>query len=255
MSVCTSNTETITNANYSVSYASTSTTARPRTSCLPGGEGWTGSDISSSTGLVSTASVDAHIASLISNIAKAPEATISESATANTLSQVKLNSASEFSSKSQLLRSKIDDEYCYYFVRYNWALRELLKAAVDTTTDTNSASYITLKTNTENINRKLNQILQILQSIVNNRLSTLHTYYGSGDGVNKLNDNLNIIRTRLQNDSKNLKDSQMETNVKTAMMDYTIEKNNSSRNLLAVYGFLNIVAIGMIYYLYRNAKA
>jgi hypothetical protein len=46
----------------------------------------------------------------------------------------------------------------------------------------------------------------------------------------------------------------METNVKTAMMDYTIEKNNASRNMLAVYGFLNIVAVGMLYYMYSSIK-
>ena len=253
MSACTSNTETIGIDNYNISYIASGTTTNPRTSCLPGGEGWT-QGIDSNTGLVSSTSVDNQVASLLNNMAAAPQSTISESTSANTLSQVKLNSASDFATKSQLLRSKINNEYCYYYVRYTWALRELLTNAVNENIDTTSSDYTTLKTNTENINRKLNQILQILQSIINNRLTTLNDYYGTDVGVNALNDNLNQIRTNLMNDSTKLKDSQMETNVKTAMIEYSIEKNNSSRNLLAVYGFLNIVAIGMIYYLYRNIK-
>jgi hypothetical protein len=46
----------------------------------------------------------------------------------------------------------------------------------------------------------------------------------------------------------------MEKDLKSAMVDYTVEKNSSSRNLLAIYGFMNIVAAGLIFYLYRTAK-
>jgi len=260
MAVCTSNTETTSGiaASYNVSYvASTSGT---KTSCLPnGGEGWTGSSIDSTTGLVSSASVDSQVASLISRIAVAPGPDVSQSDT--TLSRTNLNSASNFSTKSAILRADIDREYCYYYVRYNWLLQSVLTTAVTATaaqlavwnSDLNS-EYNKQKSACENINRKLNQILQMLQSIVNNRLNTLNTYYGTSSGVNKINNDLNTIRTKLQKDATNLNNTNMETYVKTAMMDYTIEKNNASRNLLAVYGFLNIVAIGMIYYLYRNTK-
>jgi hypothetical protein len=52
---------------------------------------------------------------------------------------------------------------------------------------------------------------------------------------------------------RKLQNSEMETNAKSAMIDYTVEKNSSSRNLLAIYGFMNIVAVGMLVYLYRAA--
>jgi hypothetical protein len=41
---------------------------------------------------------------------------------------------------------------------------------------------------------------------------------------------------------------------KQSMIDYTMEKNSSSRNLLAVYGFMNIVAVGLLFYMYKAAK-
>jgi len=248
MSVCSANTES--SATIQASY----NTAYPGTSCLPSsGNGWTGSTVDSGSGLVSTNTVDTWVAELVAANAVAPGTNMD--VTGNNLSQTQLNSASTFASSSAALRTKIDSEYCYYYVRYNWALSTLLTRAVNTGTDFNGSSFLELKTNTETLNRKLNQIIQVLQSLVNNRLQTLHTYYGQGSGVNKLNDDLNSIRAKLQSDSKALNDSQMQTNIKTAAMDYTIEKNNSSRNLLAVYGFLNIVAIGTIYYLYRNMKS
>jgi hypothetical protein len=249
MPVCSNNKET------DAQITSTLNTTYPGSSCLPNnGQGWSGSDIDITTGIVSTSAtttLDAQIASLVSRMAAAPGPEVSDSDT--TLSQTNLNSAKNFSTNAAKLRTNIDAEYCYYYVRYRKSLTLLLTAAVDPATDTSSSSYLTLKTNTENINRKLNQIIQLLQSLVNNRLSTLNTYYGSG-GVNKVNDELNMVRDKLQQDAENLTNSQMETNVKTAMMDYTIEKNNASRNMLAIYGFLNIVAIGMLYYMYRSVK-
>jgi len=249
MPVCSNNKET------DAQITSTLNTTYPGPSCLPNnGQGWSGNDIDITTGIVSssaTTTLDAQIASLVSRTAAAPGPDVSDSNT--TLSQTNLNSAKNFSTNAARLRTNIDAEYCYYYVRYRKSLTLLLTAAVDPATDTTSGSYVTLKTNTENINRKLNQIIQLLQSLVNNRLSTLNTYYGSG-GVNKVNDELNMVRDKLQKDAENLTNSQMETNVKTAMMDYTIEKNNASRNMLAIYGFLNIVAVGMLYYMYRSVK-
>jgi hypothetical protein len=249
MSVCSGNKET------DAQITSTINTPFSGPSCLPNdGEGWLGNDVDPTTGLISAAasmSVDTHIASLISKLAAAPGPDVGDRDT--TLSETNLNSAKNFSTNSAMLRKNIDNEYCYYYVRYKKSLNLLLAAAVDKKTDVTSPSYMTLKTNTENINRKLNQVIQVLQSLVNNRLSTLNTYYGSG-GVNQVNSELNRVRDKLQKDAQNLTNSQMETNVKTAMMDYTIEKNNASRNMLAVYGFLNIVAVGMLYYMYRSIK-
>jgi hypothetical protein len=72
--------------------------------------------------------------------------------------------------------------------------------------------------------------------------------------VNALNSNLDTMRTQLIAHSTQLQSASLETDVQTAMIDYTLEKNASSRNLLAVYGFMNIVAVGLLFYLYRSSK-
>ena len=104
------------------------------------------------------------------------------------------------------------------------------------------------------MNSKLNQILQVIQALVNSRIASLNTYYGTDTGVNQVNTYLDATRTDLLNHSKLLKNAAMEKDLKSAMVDYTVEKNSSSRNLMAIYGFMNIVAAGLIFYLYRTVK-
>lgn len=208
------------------------------------------------TQTLTSSDIDAWIVTLISREqAAAPGSNVD--AQGNYLSQTNENSAKDFATKSATLRVKIQNEYCYYYNRYMYALNALLTQATVSGADLSTANttYTTLKTNTENLNGKLNQIIQVLQSLSNNRLATLNTYYGTNTGVNKINNELNTIRNNLERDAKALNDSQMQTSVKTAMINYSIEKNNSSRNLLAIYGFLNIVAIGTLFYLYRNMKS
>lgn len=36
------------------------------------------------------------------------------------------------------------------------------------------------------------------------------------------------------------------------MLNYSIEKNRAARNLLTLYGFLNLTAVGMLLYIYRS---
>jgi hypothetical protein len=251
------NCPTVTTATLTSSYD----TAYTPSSLPNGGAGWT--TVDPVTGMVSATVVQDYVAGLISsNQANAPTAPVNDNPEVNTsLSQYNLNSASTFATKSAELRTKINTEYCYYYSRYRWALQYVLTTAVSSSVedltrwnaDTNS-DYYKRKVAAEQINRKLNQLIQILQALVNNRLTTLNSYYGTGSGVNRVNEELNTIRAKLQTDSQKLKDSQMETNVKSSMMEYSIEKNNASRNMLAIYGFLNIIAVGMIYFLYKNTK-
>ena len=116
-------------------------------------------------------------------------------------------------------------------------------------------AYIKKKNDTEVLNSRLNQILQVIQALVNSRTTSLKNYYGTTTGVNQVNEYLDTTRTDLLNHSKLLKNVSMEKDIKSAMVDYTVEKNSSSRNLLAIYGFMNIVAAGLIFYLYRSSKS
>ena len=189
-----------------------------------------------------------HIKSLLTaQQAKAPE----------TIEQLKeMNPAEDFAKMSAKLRDNINKEYCFYYKRYKFILHHILyKAALETSRELSGPEYTKKKDDTEGLNSKLNQILQIIQALVNSRITSLKGYYGTNTGVNQTNSQLNTTRTELLEHSILLKNKAMEKDLKSAMVDYTVEKNSSSRNLLAIYGFMNIVAAGMIFYLYRSSKS
>jgi len=158
------------------------------------------------------------------------------------------NPAQDFSMKSKALRDSMQAEYCFYYSRYIWALTKVLTDA------TSSGGVVdpTVKNNTAKLNTKLNTILLVMKAAINSRMNTLKSYYDSD--VNKLNADLDDARGKLASHSDILQKNDLNTDVQAAMVDYSIEKNASSRNLLAVYGFMNVVAAGLLFYLYTNTR-
>lgn len=235
---CSENKETITLTNYTDKF--------PGTSCLPrGGQGFASSSIDNK-GVINSAALDDHVKDLLKKEkAFAPE----------TIKQLEeMNPAEDFAKASATVRDNINKEYCFYYKRYIFILHQILIEAATQDSRKLGADYQTKKNNTEGLNSRLNQILQVIQALVNSRITSLKSYYGTDTGVNQINTYLDNTRTDLLNHSKLLKNKTMEKDLKSAMVDYTVEKNSSSRNLLAIYGFMNIVAAGLIFYLYRTAK-
>ena len=236
---CSTNTEVINNTNYKDKY--------PGTSCLPGGGmGFPRSSINDS-GIINKADMDDHIKKLLdSQKAIAPMK----------IEQLEeMNPAEDFAKTSAALRDSINKEYCFYYKRYTFILHEILMIAATQDSSKLGEAYLAKKNDTEGLNARLNQILQVIQALVNSRITSLKDYYGTQTGVNQINTYLDTTRTDLLNHSKLLKNKAMEKDLKSAMVDYTVEKNSSSRNLLAIYGFMNIVAAGLIFYLYRSSKS
>jgi hypothetical protein len=217
---CSQNTEVITERNYQDMYLNPSAQSQGRTSCLPnGGSGF------SNTGVISNNDINAYVVStLLPNSGALPP---------TAPAQIELNTVA--------LDASIQNEYCFYYKRYMYALSNMLTLAATPRTRLNTGSpYHTYKQNAIRLNNLLHQILQVIQGI--------SRYYERSSDINL---NLDSARSSLQDHMRKLKDTDMEENVKSAMIDYTIEKNSSSRNLLAIYGFMNIVAVGMLVYLYR----
>lgn len=195
------------------------------------------------------------------------------------------NLAATFSTKAKDLRASFINEYCFYHAAYVFALKELLTAAtnqafVDQTEGKILSSKVIRTEGTVNIlyggltgtgntiaptglmghvyilNSKLNQMIQLMQKLQSVRLSSLNTnYYEVFSGPNStLNKPLSDVQKKLEDVSTTLTKGDFEMSAKQSMIDYTLEKNSSSRNLLAVYGFMNIVAVGLLFYIYKAAK-
>jgi hypothetical protein len=52
--------------------------------------------------------------------------------------------------------------------------------------------------------------------------------------------------------SSQIVETMQDLALRTDMMEYSAEKNRSARNLLALYGFLNLSAVGLLIYIYRS---
>jgi hypothetical protein len=213
------------------------------TTCIPS------TSVIDPNGNVNSNALQMWVEGLVSKQAPALDANSLRASTASPANGT-TNPAQDYASQSAALRSYIQDEYCFYYTRYQWALTSVLNNA------TSSSSVVPddLKANTQTLNTKLNTILLVMKAIVNSRMNTLNTYYSGTDSVNSLNTNLDSIRQQLVAHSQKLQSKDLESDIQAAMIDYSIEKNSSSRNMLAIYGFMNIVAVGLLYYLYKNSK-
>lgn len=236
---CSQNRESIIESNYTDSYENAQ-----RTSSLPASG--TGFSNIGPNGLVDQQAVDDHVVILLSKAnASAPGGTDPNN----------LNPASNFAKSASALRSNLSDEYCFYYKRYMFSLQKvLLLAATSGLNLASNADYIQKKKIAQDLNSKLNQLLQIMQGLINIRTKNLKDYYGSETGVNSLNTELDNARKSLVTHMGKLQSNDMEMDVKSSMIDYTLEKNSSSRNLLAIYGFMNIVAAGILFYLYKTSR-
>lgn len=162
------------------------------------------------------------------------------------------NPTQVYASKAAILRNNIKAEYCYYYNRYIWSLETVLTNA----TSKGAVVDPNLKDGAQVLNMKLNTILLVMKGLINSRNSALSTYYDDPTkSVNSLNADLDKARGNLSKHSQMLQNNDLESDIQSAMIDYSLEKNSSSRNLLAVYGFLNIVAAGLLFYVYTNTKA
>ena len=232
--------------NYFLKPFQSSNTMLPNyKSCLPANI----NIIIGADGQVNTAELNNHI-DIISTYANPPgSGDIVESAT-NVDSPN--NPTKLYANKAATLREEIKKEYCWYYNRYSWAMQKILTNVAST----DGAVDEVIKNGATELNKKLNVILLIMKGLVNSRLSVLRDYYGDGEraSINALNTQLDKARTNLLTHSNKLRNNDLSSDVQTAMIEYSLEKNSSSRNLLAIYGFMNIIAAGLLFYIYTKSK-
>jgi len=263
MAFCSSNTETITFSNFATVYTGTS----PNLECLPTSGGFTTSAVDA-TGIVNDDTLKTEITKLLTTFAANPPTSANQS---------NENQAATFATNATKLRTALQTEYCYYYVRYKFGLEQVLTAAISqalsssTVTTSNadstiinqtpSITYGSLKTTTVLLNKKLNELIQIMQKLQETRFKSLtgpDSYYtifnSSSTDSTSFNGKLKAQQDSLAAQSKLLQSGSFNDDVKQSMIDYTLEKNASSRNLLAVYGFMNIVAVGLLFYMYKASK-
>jgi len=157
-------------------------------------------------------------------------------------------------SKETATMEKIKQEYCFYYARYKYALESLFDKLVNTSKSTQLSDSdkgdITNKLNSaKTFNEKLNDLIQITNYIAQKRASEMRA---QNTEINALNSGIQSTFDTLQAHRKMLNSETSISDLRKRMVEYTEEKNRSALNLLSLYGFLNLVAIGLLFYIARS---
>jgi hypothetical protein len=159
-----------------------------------------------------------------------------------------------FMRKDKAFLEQVKREYCFYDARYKYALRQLIGKLQAGYSDTNSDNQALIKKYlqfSQTLNRKLNDLAQLTNVITQLRLQQTQDQNSS---INSLNAQLEERSKLLTKQNKILSTEQGAANLYKDMTRYTKEKVDSTNNLLTLYSFLNITALGLIFYLYSAMK-
>jgi len=148
------------------------------------------------------------------------------------------------------------DEYTYYYERYKFALSILFTKIIDTyrtppTTTAVPAAVQTALDDVAAVNLKLNDILSVVQTVSTN----MHTAaVATNTKVTEMMKTMLENKDKMEKQGNMIRSNQASSNIQKEMVKYTEEKARYNDNLLKVYSFLNIVALGVLLYVYKAAE-
>jgi hypothetical protein len=161
--------------------------------------------------------------------------------------------------KEDNFMNAVKSEYCYYYTRYKYSLNMLFQSIVSTSTgvqitDAKKTEIQGKLDAAKSFNQKLNDLVQITNKIAKKRADEMATINGASntDGINALNVSITNTFNQLRSNNEVLKKEDAVAELRKRMTEFSQEKNLSANNLLALYGFLNLVSIGLLFYIYRK---
>jgi len=158
-----------------------------------------------------------------------------------------------FIQKQQALIQNLQAEYCFYESRYKYALDKLFTAISTgylTGSTENKATVESYLSKTKMLNTRLNDLTQIMNGITESMLSTSDTI---ANEIEQFNQRIKVQKDKLDTQNKIIMTGDATTNIRKQMVQYTEEKAKYTDNLLSLYSFLNIVALGLLVYVYKAA--
>lgn len=163
------------------------------------------------------------------------------------------NSDAYLTKVSQLL-TQLKLEYCHYYSRYVYALQSLFSGISDQyaykTGET--TSYVKKYTSySVTLNRKVNDITQLVKGISEDMMETTDFL---DKEIMDLNKKITDQQTKLNRQNVIITSNESAVKIKKEMVKYSQEKGRHTDRLLQLYSFLNIVAVGLLVYVYKAAE-
>lgn len=167
-----------------------------------------------------------------------------------------LASVDQFESKRTALLEKMKAEYCHYEIRYKSALQKLFAAVIDSGNDPSNATKKTAVTTyldfCTRLNLRLNDLIQITNGI---SAEILRTADSTQTEIDQFNTTLKDQQSRLAAQKEVIQSNDATMKLQKQMVRYTEEKARRSDFLLKVYGVVNVVAVGLLLYVYRGSSS
>lgn len=146
------------------------------------------------------------------------------------------------------LYSKLQTEYCYYEQRYKYAFKKFLKLATGSNDSDNRVAQTMIQT-AKRLNMRLNSVLEVMNYLAAARVPIIDELKSD---INTKNGSINEKLERLRIGYDMLTRDNAIILAQKEMVRYTEEKNNYNTNLITAWAAANVIALGVIFYVYRN---
>jgi hypothetical protein len=155
--------------------------------------------------------------------------------------------------KQKNVIKNIQDEYCFYYARYKYSLQRLLNTIQQGYINNTAENQIIVQKylkHTQTLNIKLNDLLQITNGVTEDMLNSNTTLENEIKGFEaKFKEN----QKKLMEQNRIISSHNAVTNLNKEMVKFTEEKARYTDNLLKMYSVLNIVAVGLLIYVYKSS--
>lgn len=167
------------------------------------------------------------------------------------------NTAAYIKQKNKLLVD-IQSEYCYYDSRYKYTLQKLFDAVnqgylqpEDKAINGPNGTIKVYLGYSQMLNKKLNDLTQIINGVTQNMIESIDDLENS---IAQFNDQIQALRQKLDTQNQIITSSEATIKIRKEMIKYTEEKARYSDNLLKLYSFMNVIAVGLLVYVYKAAN-
>ena len=143
-------------------------------------------------------------------------------------------------------------EFCYYSKVFATLMNDYLKIGNDSTFETadgKSEKQRPIVNQLNSVRLRLNDLTEISSYIGNyqrGELSTLNTQ------VNQFVTGIKASVDELNKNAIELLKKDKETGLRYRQLEFSEEKNAYANQLLAMYGFANLIALGLLFYIYKS---
>lgn len=216
------------------SYTNAETLQLSTNSMLP-----TGNLDRTADGTLTATALKTHIELLQSNKILPPPLTVN-----NATDPAKLKG---FLDADEAAMAKMAEEFCYTYSRYAYCITQFIAGATASQTGNAVTPYETWLANARKLNRRLVDLLSIMKSLAQTRAAN----YDISSTSAQQNSDITVRLTAIMQQRELLEDPESAKKLYNKMVEFTKEKNKANGNLIALYSFLNLVALGMLFYVYR----